>query len=225
MLLKEMNKKIDTKKINHIMETRFGFSIDFDKLTFKNAVELAQGITEGLNEIKRSTKIHSAEKNPQYMEMLMVRESLHRWMLQNEKKLVLEGELAKAEANLAAKDMVDSIQDMLEKLSKMQNEQMPALVDAIRDQIGADKADAFKAAIAPVLKNLYDSLTTGREGADNAARALAGEQTVPQTGDLAVQAGNDVSQEAGTTVGGSEDTFAATDAAAGGTAELGRERR
>lgn len=221
-----MNKTIDVKKINHIMETRFGFKIDFDKLTFKNAVTLAQGITEGLDAIKRTHKIHNAEKDPHYMEMLMVRESLHRWMINNENKFIAESELAKSEAILAAKDMVDSVQDMLEKVSKMQNEQMPALIDAIRDQIGTEKAEAFKTAIAPVLKNLYDTLTTGREGADNAARALAGEEVGMPT-DLSAPVGAELGTAEVPAEAPSEegDQFAATDAAAGGTEELGRERR
>jgi len=227
MLLNEMNKNIDVKKINRIMESRFGFKIDFDNLTMKNAVALAKGITEGLDAYKRTHKIHKAERDPSYMEMVMVRENLHRWMISNESKFIMESELAKSEAILAAKDMVDSVQDMLEKVSKMQNEQMPALIDAIRDQIGTDKAEQFKGAISPVLKNLYDAITTGREQADTAARTLAGEEVggaemaLPGT-----EMGMPTEIAAGEVQGASaEDEFGAEAAAAGGTQELGRERR
>lgn len=226
-----MNKKIDVKKINSVMESRFGFQIDFENLTMKNAVALAKGITEGLESYKRTHRIHKAEQDPRYMEMIMVRESIHRWIFANEQKFIVESELAKSEAILAAKDMVDSVQDMLEKVSKMQNEQMPALIDAIRDQIGSDKAEQFKGAIAPVLKSLYDAITTGREQADNAARVLAGEEVAG--GDMAM-AGAEPGAEAMAgaeampaeqPAAGAEDEFGAEAAAAGGTAELGRERR
>ena len=142
-------------------------------------------------------------------------------------------EMAKAEATLAAKDMVDSIQDMLEKISKMQNEQLPALLDTIRDQIGEQQAEAFKGSITPLLQNLWQQLSTGREQADGAARALTGEATpdmsmggapspdmggdmaaVPPEGDM----GGDLPEPEG-------DGMGAVDAAAGGTAELGREPR
>jgi len=224
-----MNKKIDVKKINRIMESRFGFKVDFDSLTMKNAIALAKGITEGLESYKKSHKIHKAERDPRYMEMVMVRESLHRWIISNERRFIMESELAKSEAILAAKDMVDSVQDMLEKVSKMQNEQMPALIDAIRDQIGTDKAEQFKSAISPVLKSLYDAITSGREQADNAARVLAGEDVggdfgamSGDEGELPVMPGAEGELPAAP---GGEDEFGGEAAAAGGTEELGRERR
>ena len=124
MRLTEMGTKPSAKKINKVMESRFGISIDYNNLDFPKAYKLAQGLTESLNQVKKSHGVHIAEKNPKYMELLMVREGLHRWMIENKSQLVLESEMGKSQAILAAKDMVDSIQDMLEDVSKMQNEQM-----------------------------------------------------------------------------------------------------
>ena len=169
---------------------------------------------------------------------MLVKEGLDRWM--SSEQGLFESEMGRSEAVLAAKDIVDSVQDMLEKVSKMQNEQMPALVDTIRDQIGADQAEAFKGAVNAFLGNLYQSLQTGREQADTAVRALAGEQT-DQPMDMGLDAGlgGDAGLDAGLDAGappggdaglegGSDldaDEFGATDAAAGGEEELGRERR
>jgi hypothetical protein len=82
------------------------------------------------------------------MELLMVREGLNRWLEEN--RVLTEGEMGKSEAILAAKDMVDSIQDMIEDVSRMQNEQMPALIDTIRDQIGSEQAETFKSQVGGV---------------------------------------------------------------------------
>ena len=149
---------------------------------------------------------------------------------------LFESEMGKSEAVLAAKDIVDSLQDMLEKVSKVQNEQVPALVDTIRDQIGSEQAEAFKGAIAPILGNLYQSLQSGREQADTSVRQLAGEEA--PAGDMAM-GGNEFGADAGADLGAAPsddlgappesdfdaDGFDATDAAAGGEEELGRERR
>jgi hypothetical protein len=235
MKLNDLGYKPTPRKINKVTESRFGFKIDFDNMTFKKAYNLATGITEGLNTIKRTHGIHVAEKNPKYMELLMVREGIHSWMAENKRHFIVESEMAKSEAILAAKSMVDEIQDMLEKISKMQNEQMPALLDTIRDQISSEKADGFKNAVSPILQDLSQTLQQGRESADSAARVLAGEQEagmdmgmggMPGAGGL----GNDelAGMAAGEVPGGSApegDAFGATDAAAGGEAELGRERR
>jgi predicted ABC-type transport system involved in lysophospholipase L1 biosynthesis ATPase subunit len=162
------------------------------------------------------------------MEMFMVRESLNRWMVENKHVLIQESEMAKAEATLAAKDMVDSIQDMLEKIGKMQNEQLPALLDTIRDQIGEQQAEAFKGTVTPLLQQLWQQLSTGREQADGAARALTGEATPDMN--MGSEMGGDMNAamppEGGMEAPAPEgDGMGAVDAAAGGTAELGREPR
>ena len=229
MRLSEMSNQPRANKINKVVESRFGFKIDYANLTFKKAYTLAQGITESLNQVKRSHGAHTIQQNPKYMELLMVRESLNRWMVENKQQLITESEMAKAEATLAAKDMVDSIQDMLEKIGKMQNEQLPALLDTIRDQIGEQQAEAFRGSVTPLLQQLWQTLNDGRTTADNAARALTGEATPDMgMGGMAGGAmpGGEMPPEPNAAIpqpGGDE--FGATDAAAGGAEELGRDRR
>lgn len=227
MRLTEMGIKPSAKKINKVMESRFGVKIDYNNLSFPKAYKLATGLTESLNQIKHSHGVHVAEKNPKYMELLMVREGLHRWMVENKEQLVTESEMGKSQAILAAKDMVDSIQDMLEEVSKMQNEQMPALLDTIRDQIGMEQADSFKNSIGTLLANMVDQLGTAREQADQAARALAGEQ-MPQpmgmVGPGTMGSTPDLGMPSPAGDLGADD-FAASDAAAGGVEAVGREKR
>ena len=228
MKLSEMNTKPTAKKLNKVVESRFGYALDFDKLTFKKAYKIASGLTESINKIKRTHGAEAVEQNPAYMEMMMVRESIHSWMTENHTKYIAESEMAKSEAILAAKDMVDSVQDMLEKISKMQSEQMPALLDTIRDQIGADKAETFKQQMTPLLGELMTQLTSARETADGASRGLAGEQVAQPMGMGMGGAAPMPGADAGMPPMAPEepaDEFAATDAAAGGAEELGRELR
>ena len=228
MKLTELGYTASSKKINKINESRFGFGIDFDNLTLDRAQRLSQALGENLEKVRRGFGIHTAEKNPKYMEMLMVREGLNRWISEN--RPLTESEMAKSEAILAAKDMVDSVQDFIEDVSKMQNEQMPALLDTIRDQIGSSEADSFKAKVGGVLGSILTQLQDAREQLDGAARALAGEQV---GGDAMSMPGGDIGAELpDAPAGGSEsdldvdaDAFSATDAAAGGDTDLGREKR
>jgi hypothetical protein len=233
MRLSEMGEKPTAKQMNKVMESRFGFAVDYENLTLKKAYTMARAISESLDKIKRTHGAHTVETNPKYMEMFMVRESLHRWMVENKQQFIAESEMAKSQAILAAKDMVDSIQDMLEKISKMQNEQLPALLDTIRDQISTEQAETFKASVGPLLQTLSQTLQDGRETADSAARGLAGEQ-VDQPMDLGgagTEAGPDLGpgMDAGMGAETSDldmgDEFNGTDAAGGGTADLGRDMR
>lgn len=229
MNLKDISPRATSQKMNRIMESRFGFAIDYNTLSVEKADRLNRSLTENINRIRKSYGVHTAEKNPKYMELLMVREALGKWIAERQ---LTEGEMGKSEAILAAKDMVDSIQDMLEKVSKMQVEQMPALIDTIRDQIGNEQADAFKGSVGGLLTSMIDQLTQAREQADGAARSLAGEGPAPGAGGMAMPGGDDLSAPApGAGDVGAEldqlagDSFAATDAAAGGPEELGRETR
>jgi hypothetical protein len=218
MNLKDISPSATPKKMNRIMESRFGFSIDYNSLTVSKATKLNTRITENINSIRKSFGAHTAEKNPKYMELLMVREALGKWLAGNQ--LLAESEMGKSEAILAAKDMVNSIQDMLEKVSKMQVEQMPALIDTIRDQIGNEQADQFKNSVGQVLSSMVDQLSQAREQADNAARGLTGEAPA---GDMAMT--TMPTQRPSEKQPDDMDNFAATDAAAGGSAPLGREAR
>jgi len=230
MRLQEIGSRATAKRINKINETRFGFGIDYSKLTVGKAQQLSRALGENLNQLRRNYGVHTAEKNPKYMELLMVREGLNRWISEN--RQLNESEMGKSEAILAAKDMVDSIQDMIEDVSKMQNEQMPALIDTIRDQIGSEQADQFKGAVGQVLSSILQQLTDAREQTDNAARNLAGEGS-PDMGMGGGMPGGDMGAPMPGAAPGmgpeSEmdmgDEFAATDAAAGGDVDLGREKR
>ena len=227
MKLAEMSTK-STRKINKLMESRFGFAINFSNLTVEKAERLSETITANLDKIRHSVDLHTAERNPRYMELLTVKEGLSTWLEQHRQQLV-EGEVGNAEVLLAAKNMVDSIQDAIEKVGKMQNEQLPELLDSIRDQVGAEQAEGFKNAVGTTLETLMQNLQTAREGVDGGVRILTGEQVdnpMAMPGDdmsggdvgLPPAPGSDLDQD-------ETDGFAASDAAVGGAEELGRELR
>lgn len=223
MNLKELAPK-KTQRLNKVMESRFGFTVDYDNMTYAKAQRLSIAIEESLNKIRQSYGIHTAEQNPKYMEMFMVKEGVDAWLRDN--RLLTEGELETAEAVLAAKDMVDSIQDMITDASKMLNEQLPPLLDTIRDQLGAAQADQFKTTATGALQGLMDALNTARDSLDNGSRQLAGEQVAEPMalgGAGAVSGAEMPAPGADLEAGGEE--FATADAAAGGEEELGRERR
>ena len=84
--------------------------------------------------------------------------------------------------------------------------------------------------MTPLLGELMTQLTTARETADSASRGLAGEQVAAPMG-MGGTPGADAGMPPGAPEAGgmppepAGDEFAATDAAAGGAEELGRELR
>ena len=120
-------------------------------------------------------------------------------------------------------------------ISKMQVEQLPALIDTIRDQIGMAEADNFKNAMGQLLTNISQELGTARETADTSARQLAGEDMAGMgmdtmggmgaPGDMGAMDAMSTAPSLGEPSDLDTDNFGATDAAVGGTEPVGREKR
>jgi len=141
---------------------------------------------------------------------------------------VTEGVEEQSELILAAKDMMDKVTGFLEDLASMKTEGMLELADRIRDEMGADKADAFLQKIQPAIEQAEATLTTTRQELDNGVRILTGEEEVsdPMGADDTMATDMDTDLDSLDSEGGEEtDEFGASDAEAGGTEPEGREQR
>ena len=63
---------------------------------------------------------------------------------------------------MASKDMVDRLTGWMEDTAEMQTESMLELADAIRDELGSEKSEAFTSAVKPALEAMYDAMETTR---------------------------------------------------------------
>ena len=91
-----------------------------------------------------------------------------------------EGVEEQSELILAAKDMMDKVTSFLEDLASMKTEGMLELADRIRDEMGADKSDAFLQKIQPAIEQAEATLTTTRQELDNGVRILTGEEVASE---------------------------------------------
>ena len=139
---------------------------------------------------------------------------------------VTEGVEEQSELILAAKDMMDKVTGYLEDLASMKTEGMLELADRIRDEMGADKADAFMQKIQPAIEQAEATLTTTRQELDNGVRILTGEEVAsePMGADDTMDMDTDL-DSLDTDTDMDSDEFGASDAEAGGTEPEGREQR
>ena len=150
---------------------------------------------------------------------------------QDEKKLVSkmltkEGVEEQSELILAAKDMMDKVTGYLEDLATMKTESMLELADRIRDEMGADKADAFTQKVQPAIEQAEATLSTTRQELDNGVRILTGEEVAQDTIGADDSMNMDTDLDSLDSEGDEEaDEFGASDAEAGGTEPEGREQR
>ena len=139
---------------------------------------------------------------------------------------VKEGIENQSELILAAKDMMDKVTGYLEELAKMKTESMLELSDRIRDEMGADKADAFAQKVKPALDSAEQTLTATRTELDQAVRILTGEEVAATEPVGALDEPLDTTGDDLDSLDAPDsDEFAATDANTGGTEPEGRQKR
>ena len=142
------------------------------------------------------------------------------------KEDVKEGVEEQSELILAAKDMMDKVTSFLEDLASMKTEGMLELADRIRDEMGAEKSDAFLQKIQPAIEQAEATLATTRQELDNGVRILTGEEVAsdPMGADDTMNM-DDPDADLDDLESPETDEFGASDAEAGGTEPEGRDQR
>jgi hypothetical protein len=137
-----------------------------------------------------------------------------------------ESEVQQAQVVLAAQDMVDKMQSMLEDTTEMQFKELPALVDSIRNQIGIEQATQFNNDVTGALQGLVQNLQGAKQQLETALGVVTGQPAPLDTSMAASGLGGDApppvpGEEVGAEMGAEMDTEEPAPAGAA----LGRARR
>ena len=211
MMLDIINQAIQERKI-----AEYGGSMGntiLDKATAPIKDKLAKGQALSPDERTAASKLMAMKQMPKGTGTMMG---------------VKEGVEEQSELILAAKDMMDKVTSFLEDLASMKTEGMLELADRIRDEMGAEKSDAFLQKIQPAIEQAEATLTTTRQELDNGVRILTGEEVAsdPMGADDTMDMDNaDADLDDLGTDDLESDEFGASDAEAGGTEPEGREQR
>ena len=95
--------------------------------------------------------------------------------LRNAFRTLKESEVQQAQVVLAAQDMVDKMQSMLEDTTEMQFKELPALVDSIRNQIGMEQATQFNTDVTAALQGLVQNLQGAKQQLETALGVVTGQ--------------------------------------------------
>ena len=209
MMLDIINQAITERKLGE-----YGGNMDnpiLDKATAPIKDKLAKGQALNPEEREAASKLMAMKQMPKGTGTMMG---------------VKEGVEEQSELILAAKDMMDKVTSFLEDLASMKTEGMLELADRIRDEMGAEKSDAFLQKIQPAIEQAEATLTTTRQELDNGVRILTGEEVASEPMGADDTMDMDTDLDSLDSEGGEEtDEFGASDAEAGGTEPEGREQR
>jgi hypothetical protein len=158
--------------------------------------------------------------------------------LRNAYRTLKESEVQQAQVVLAAQDMVDKMQSMLEDTTEMQFKELPALVDSIRNQIGIEQATQFNSDATAALQGLVQNLQGAKQQLETALGVVTG-QPAPLDASMAAsgmpgaapapvpgaEAGAELGAEVGADVGADMGAEMSAEEPAPAGAALGRARR
>jgi len=105
-------------------------------------------------------------------------------IVESKRQVIKEDEVYQAQVVLAAQDMVDRVQKMVEDMIDLQYKDVPALADTMKGELGTDQAMQFKDAMSTALSTLSDTLTSTKEQMDAAVAIVTGEEVASPMGDL-----------------------------------------
>lgn len=199
-----------SKQTAKVFESYFGQSVDFDRLTRPQARNMLNRVRSLMQEHRRQPEFHQSEQNPAYLKLVVMEQGLSA-RIREQEVLREASEVQQAQVVLAAQDMVDKMQKMLEEITAMQFKDLPALVDSIKNEVGQQQANQFNADATAALSGLVQNLQAGKQQMDAALGVVTGQSAAP------VDAGMGADMGAGGEAGAAADLAAAgADMAAGG---------
>jgi len=147
---------------------------------------------------------------------------------QSQRRRLRESEVQQAQVVLASQDMVDQVQKMIEQVTAMQFKDLPALVDQVKNQIGADQAMQFNQDATGALSGLTQNLQGSKTQLEAALGVVTGQAAVVPGEDLGAPAPELSAAELPAELpapGEEEIDVDLEEPAGGGAADLGRSRR
>lgn len=176
MKLQELAAINPTRQSARVMESYFGQKVNFDALSQRQAEAMLARVRGLMQEHRASTDFHTSERNPAYLKLVMMEEGLiGRILSDDSREVIRESEVQQAQVVLAAQDMVDKIQDMLEEASEMQFKDLPALCDQIKNEVGMEQSQQFNADATAALSGLIQNLQGARQQLSAALNVVTGQ--------------------------------------------------
>ena len=177
------NKKISTAK--QALNEHYSLPFNTKRMTVTETKSMLSKVRGLINETKSSNEFYQSQTSPSYMKLVFMEQALadHFSYLQSlpRTRIVVENEeVEKSQVVLAAQDMVDQIQKMVEEVSDMLVKELPALTSGVQSEIGVNESESFNQQVTEALTALQAALTQSKGTLQSALNGITG-----QGGDMA----------------------------------------
>jgi len=161
------------------LKEHYGTSIDVSRMSYAQVRNMLSKVRGLMSESKASNKFYESTGNSSYMKLVFMEQALSKqfaYLSTQRPRIVVENEeVEKSQTILAAQDMVDSIQKMVEQVSDMIVKELPALVDSVQSEIGVNESASFSQQATEALTSLQAALTQSQTTMKNAVNGITGQ--------------------------------------------------
>lgn len=182
MNLNEFTENRKVRVLEKALKEHYEVQLGIPSMSMKKASAMLAKVKGLLGEARTTKDIHVSQSNPAYLKLLMLEQALS--LRVNElrsiaKSIVVENEeVQKAQVTLAAQEMVDSVQKMLEQVSKMNIEELDAVVNGMKSEFGTEVGDSFSQAASQALSDLQNALQTAKTSLTTALGSATGDTSM-----------------------------------------------
>ena len=224
-------------KLNKILADTFNHEVDLSSMNYESLNRMLSTTNAKLQAIKESDLKYW--ENPQYNKLGLIQHQIKTYItelaparsdgkrMKTKESAIMEADLDQAEVLLAAQELVDEMQGMVEDVAEMQVQKLMPIVDAMKQQVGFEVAEAYNNAADGALGALLDQMKQAKEALENATLTARGEQpATPAPTDMGM---DDAAMDPEAPMDGAQnmdmdaDEFAGDEAVAGEENPIGRE--
>ena len=237
MYLNDLNStQHSVSKLNKILADTFNHEVDLSSMNYESLNRMLSSTNAKIQAIKESDLTYW--ENAQYNKLGLIQHQIKTYItelaparadgkrMKTKESTIMEADLDQAEVLLAAQELVDEMQGMVEDVAEMQVQKLMPIVDAMKQQVGFEVAEAYNNAADGALGALLDQMKQAKEALENATLTARGEQpATPAPTDMGMDddAMDPDAPMDGTQNMNMDDEFAGDEAMAGEENPVGRE--
>lgn len=178
MRLTELNESKASKIANRALKEHYGMQYDLDKLDFRTTKTMLDKVRNLLHGVRSTSKLHESHKDSSYLKLLMMEQMLanHFSDLNVKPTIVVEDDTVTSAANvMAAENMIQELQKMVERVSDMRVKDLAAIEEQMRQtEQSAQGADQFSQSASDALSQLQDAIAQAKASIVGAQDVLLG---------------------------------------------------
>jgi hypothetical protein len=181
MKLNELNNK-PTLNAKKALKEHFNTNLNVDGMGIYDTKRMLSKVKGLISELKESSKGVPTEQNPSYMKLMFMEQALsHHYgdlktLPMYNPRIVLENEeVEKSQVVLAANEMIDEMQKMIESVSDMLVKELPAVVQGVSSEFGTNESEQFETQVTEALTSLQAALAQSKTGLRSALGVITGE--------------------------------------------------